>query len=83
MLDPYAVRFQEAGFTVLAFDYCYFGESEFDREALKPGDITLPLDIKDRENENVFTAKITFYISYKNNPPHGNEAGYLLLRFLT
>ena len=28
MLEPYAVRYQEAGFAVLSFDYRHFGESE-------------------------------------------------------
>jgi len=27
-LEPYAIRFQNAGFAVLVFDYRYFGESE-------------------------------------------------------
>ena len=39
---------------------------EFDPVALEPGDVTLPLEIKDRENDIVFTAEVTFYISQKN-----------------
>jgi acyl-coenzyme A thioesterase PaaI-like protein len=41
-------------------------ECEFDPVALEPGDVTLPLEIKDRENDIVFTAEVTFYISQKN-----------------
>ena len=43
MLEPYAVRFQEAGFAVLAFDYRHFGESEGEPRQL----IWIPSQLED------------------------------------
>jgi acyl-coenzyme A thioesterase PaaI-like protein len=39
---------------------------EFDPGLLVQGDVIIPLDIRDKENDKVFTAEITFYISQKN-----------------
>jgi fermentation-respiration switch protein FrsA (DUF1100 family) len=42
-LEPYAIRFQEAGFAVLAFDYRHFGESEGEPRQL----IWIPYQLED------------------------------------
>ena len=41
-------------------------QCEFDSKLLKQGDVVIPLKIRDKENDTVFTANITFYISEKN-----------------
>jgi len=64
-LDTYAVRFQEAGFAVLVFDYRYFGESGGDPRQL----IWIPRQLEDwaaaieyaRGLENVDPAKIALW----------------------
>lgn len=38
---------------------------EFDPGLLQKGDVVIPLEIRDIENDNVLTAEITFYISEK------------------
>jgi acyl-coenzyme A thioesterase PaaI-like protein len=38
---------------------------EFDTGLLQQGDVVIPLEIKDTENDNVFSAEIIFYISEK------------------
>ena len=39
----------------------------FDPEIIREGDIVIPLDVRDPQNEIVFTANITFYISKKKS----------------
>jgi len=36
---------------------------EFDPQIIQEGDIIVPLEVRDPENDIVFTARITFYIS--------------------
>lgn len=43
ILEPYALRYQEAGFAVLAFDYRHFGESEGEPRQL----ILIPYQLED------------------------------------
>lgn len=38
---------------------------EFDRQIVQEGDIVVPIEVRDEENDIVFTAAITFYISPK------------------
>lgn len=38
---------------------------EFDPQIIQEGDIVVPLEVRDPEDDVVFTAKITFYISKK------------------
>lgn len=38
---------------------------QFDPGVLQKGDVVIPLEIKDTENDNVLRAEITFYISEK------------------
>ncbi len=56
-----------------AMNVCYLkkakgtlrGKCEFDPAIIKVGDIVLPIELKDKHNEIVFTAEITFYVSEK------------------
>jgi fermentation-respiration switch protein FrsA (DUF1100 family) len=58
-LEPYAVRFQEAGFAVLAFDYRHLGESEGEPRQL----VWIPHQLKD------YTAAISYARSIKEIDP--------------
>jgi acyl-coenzyme A thioesterase PaaI-like protein len=42
-------------------------QCEFDSKLLKQGDVVIPLEIRDTENDIVFRAKIAFYISEKKS----------------
>ena len=39
--------------------------STFDAEALSEGDFVVPIEVRNTDDETVFTADITFYVSYK------------------
>ena len=58
-LEPYALRFQEAGFAVLAFDYRHLGESEGEPRQL----IWIPYQLED------YTAAINYTRSLKEIDP--------------
>jgi len=58
-LEPYAIRFQEAGFAVLAFDYRHLGESEGEPRQL----IWIPYQQED------YTAAINYARSLKEIDP--------------
>ena len=53
-LEPYAIRFQNAGFAVLVFDYRYFGESEGTPRQL----IWIPSQLEDWSAAIVFARRL-------------------------
>jgi len=59
IMESYALRYQEAGFAVLAFDYRYFGESEGEPRQL----ILIPYQLED------YTAAIEYARSLKEIDP--------------